>query len=504
VVEHQGTTAGSYPFTLTAVDSSCAENTADLTFNVNISSAGAVIPIPESVESHWKMDECEWEGTTGEVADSQGSTNGTAKNGAKTVGFGKICRSGLFDGSNDFVDMGDALNNVFGTTSASFTVVAWINPHALSAQKSNHNISNIFMAKASDRFNDNFELGVSTTGKLQLYLDTARQNKSADIGAASAIKVGKWSFVAVSYDNGTVSATINDAKTVNSTTWSNGGNLDNAVGSAFTIGSTQNRDTYFNGRLDEVMVFSEALSDSEISELQAISRSSCLDTCYTDPIAQYNMDASAWSGTGTVDDVTDASGNGYNGTSFYGATTTADGKLCRGGAFTTGSDPVNNDRVQLPYQVANGLENFTFAVWVKSGNTGQQGVISGAASTAQNNEFLLFFNSSTNIRTYLKNATKSYTGTAADNSWHHLAWMRDGTTEILALDGVALGVNTVTGNPINIAANGLWLGSEQDSVGGGWASNQEFVGTMDEVTFYDRTLSESELEAIIDATRSCN
>ncbi len=504
VIEHQGTIAGSYNFTLTAVDASCPDNTADITFNVNVTSAGALVPIPESVVSQWKMDECEWDGTTGEVEDAQGSTDGTAKNGANTVGFGKICRGGLFDGQNDFVDMGDAFNDVFGTSSSSFTVVAWINPHALSSKKSNHNIRNIFMAKASDKNNDNFELGVNTNGKLQLYIDTKNRNKSADLGAAGSIEVGKWTFIAVSYDSGTVTATINDTKTVNSSTWSNGGNLDDATGSLFTLGSTQNRDTYFNGRLDEVFVFSEALSDSDINELRDLSRSTCLGTCYIDPVAQYNMDESAWSGTGTVADVTDSSGNGYNGTSFFGANTTADGKLCRGGAFTDSGVAVNNDRVGLPNQVADGLEDFTFAVWVKSAKTGQQGVVSGAASNSQNNEFLLFFNNSSEIRTYLKNKNKSYSGTVADNSFHHVAWMRDGTTESLTLDGETLGTNTVNGSAISIAVNGLWLGSEQDTVGGGWASSQEFVGTMDEVQFYDRALSESEIKAIIEATRSCN
>jgi hypothetical protein len=121
---------------------------------------------------------------------------------------------------------------------------------------------------------------------------------------------------------------------------------------------------------------------------------------------------------------------------------------------------------------------------------------------------LFIFNSS-QVRTYLKQggSFKGYQAAVTDNAWHHLTWMRDGSIEVLALDGVSLGVNTVTGDPIDIApggGDGLWLGSEQDSVGGGWQSNQEFEGTMDEVIFYDRALSESEIADIIEAERSCN
>jgi len=38
--------------------------------------------------------------------------------------------------------------------------------------------------------------------------------------------------------------------------------LDNAVGSPVTIGATLHIDTYFDGYIDEVKIFSESLSDS--------------------------------------------------------------------------------------------------------------------------------------------------------------------------------------------------------------------------------------------------
>ncbi len=82
--------------------------------------------------------------------------------------------------------------------------------------------------------------------------------------------------------------------------------------------------------------------------------------------------------------------------------------------------------------------------------------------------------------------------------------MREGNREEVYFDGTLLGTNSVAGTVLSIGSNGLWLGSEQDSVGGGWDSNQEYVGTMDEVYLYGRALSESEIEAIWNTTRNCN
>ena len=116
------------------------------------------------------MDECSWNGTAGEVIDSGTSAlDGTAQNGADTIDIGKICRAGSFDGTNDYLDMGDILNNVFGSGSNEFTVAAWIFPKALTASQTNHNTRNCFLAKASDSINDNLEIGVNTNGTLHLY-----------------------------------------------------------------------------------------------------------------------------------------------------------------------------------------------------------------------------------------------------------------------------------------------------------------------------------------------
>ena len=505
VLKKSGSTAiGTYGLTLTATDAACPSNTATLILTVDVPISGGGAPFTAKQEAAWPLDECVWDGTADEVIDISGSgLNGTARNGADTVASGKICRAGSFDGVDDYLDMGDILNDILGSGSSTFTVAAWINPRSLSAAQTNHFTRNCFIAKASDSFNDNLEIGVNPNGTLHVYIDTAGRNRYADFGNNGDIEVDKWNFVAVSYDDGTVTVRINDATYTDSSTWSGGGNLDGASGSPFTIGASRHIDNHFDGKIDEVYVFFDTLTAEELDQLVDATRLACTGSCYTDVVAEYRMDEGSWSGSGTVADVADSSGNAYHGTSFFGADTTDAGKICRGGEFTDSGNNNDNDRVRIPNQVADGLQDFTVAVWVNTTKNGQQAVLSGA-NNSQNNEFLLFFSNGSTLRTFLKGSSNSYSAALANGTWHHIVWMREGNRETVYLDGTSLGTKSVTGSTLAIATNGLWLGSEQDAVGGGWAASQEFVGTMDEVNFYERGLSENEIEALRSATRNCN
>jgi prepilin-type N-terminal cleavage/methylation domain-containing protein len=296
------TTAGTYTFTLTGIDVDCPGNTANLIFTVTVTEDGSGRPYTEGMEAEWRMDECSWDGTFGEIQDFSGnSLDGTAKNGANTVDSGQICRAGYFDGMDDYLDMGDILDNVFGTSSSSFSVAAWIRPFSLSSSQTNHKTQNCFVAKASDLYNDNFEMGVNTNGTIHVYIDTSGKDKYADFGVAGSINLGSWNFVVLMYDNGSVSVTINGSRYEDTKTWIGGGNIDSATGSIFSIGSSQHNDNYFFGMIDEVMVFSKALTDEEITSLSSLTHT-CSETCSTGTAAIYYMDESVWD-LGPLDEV---------------------------------------------------------------------------------------------------------------------------------------------------------------------------------------------------------
>jgi hypothetical protein len=72
---------------------------------------------------NYKMDECKWDGTSGEVKDSSGSGhNGTGRNGINTD-YGHLCLAGEFDGENDYIDTG---YDFHWSRDDNFTIMAWV------------------------------------------------------------------------------------------------------------------------------------------------------------------------------------------------------------------------------------------------------------------------------------------------------------------------------------------------------------------------------------------
>ena len=482
---------GPYTFTLSASDMDCsASNTAQLLLSVTIPSSGTGAGAPYSADliAEWRMDECSWDGTTGEVLDTGANgLNGTALNGASTSSLGYNCRAAAITASNHSVEIPDS--GLLDFTGGDWTIAFWY----LMLENSSGSWDQIFVKGNGSTRNYAMWLRPSV-GRIHFRVDPSNQG----LDSTAALSPGTWYFITGIYTAGTLQLYIN-------------GVLDNSAAVTMSAASANSDPLYIgdspnygtiDANIDEFMLFNKALTDSEIADVQALTRSTCSGSCYTNAVAVYRMDEASWNGT--VGEVQDASGNGYHGTGFYGADTTAQGKVCRGGTFTDSGDNVVNDRVALPAAIANGLQDFSAAVWINTSKTGQQGIISGA-NTAQNNEFLLFLPNGSTINTYLKGPSNSYSaGTVANGAWHHITWIREGSREFVFLDGALLGSNAVAGTAVVIPPNGLWLGAEQDSVGGGWASNQEFVGTMDEVQFFDRALSAGEIDALVTEDRTCN
>lgn len=159
------------------------------------------------------------------------------------------------DGSGDYVTLGDALNDVFGSSSNTFKVEVSLNPTTLATGVTNHGVSNVFFAKASDAYNDNLEIGVSSTGNLLLYIDTDNVDPSAvSFGPDGAIATGQYSDISVEYSSGEVTVVINGT-TYTDSTWSAATYLDNSTGSLATIGASTHEDQYFTGGIKTVKIY---------------------------------------------------------------------------------------------------------------------------------------------------------------------------------------------------------------------------------------------------------
>jgi len=193
-----------------------------------------------------------------------------------------------------------------------------------------------------------------------------------------------------------------------------------------------------------------------------------------------------WPGDGDATDIVDNN----HGTLQNGATFAA-GKV--GPAFSFSG---NDDWVRLGPAAMNGLTNFTVEYWMRSSDKTKSGTAIHATSSG-NNEFIAFNYQSLGI--YVKDTSWGSGVSLTDGAWHHVAVTRNGATGVVSLyvDAAFRGSAGLASGPLAVSC--LVLGQEQDAVCGGFDPSQAFLGALDEVGIYNRTLSASEVQVIYGA-----
>ncbi|MDP2651906.1 MAG: DUF2341 domain-containing protein, partial [bacterium] len=113
---------------------------------------------------HWKMDEASWSGTAGEVIDSSGNGNNGVRSGDATTATGKFGNGGTFDGTGDYLNMGNAAS--IGANIQNVTMAYWVK------QPSAANYQGIVATAASDGKNG-YRSGISNTGLTEVLIGDA-------------------------------------------------------------------------------------------------------------------------------------------------------------------------------------------------------------------------------------------------------------------------------------------------------------------------------------------
>jgi prepilin-type N-terminal cleavage/methylation domain-containing protein len=464
---------GTYTFTLTATDASCPSNTAKITLSVSILSDAGGAPYTANLSAEWHMDECSWNGTDGEVVDTGGNgINGTAKNGANTIGSGKACRSAFFSASNQGIEIPD--NSLLELTGGNWTVAFWYKM----MEDSSGGWDQIFVKGNGSRRNYAMWLRPGS-GNIHFRVDPGNQGIDS---SNTALVTGVWYFITGVYDTGTLKLYINGAldKSVSGITMNtSSGNSD-----PLYLGKSASYNT-IKSKIDEFMIFSKALTLTEITELYTMTHT-CSGTCYTEPLAVYYMDENSWS-VGTAGEVKDSSGNSYNGTPYGNAAIdTADSHIGYSGEFSANNGYI--DISGLPVSTSSG-DQTTVTFWMKwLGGNSQMPIGWTSYDLWFNNDHFGFNTAQGDIY--------GLTGAAAklSNNWHHIAavFTNSGTIQnCLFIDGVEQSLSTVQGSShadrtvgSNFRISG-WLNS----------SGYRFNGLIDELRIYNRGLSASEVTA---------
>lgn len=170
-----------------------------------------------------------------------------------------------FDGQHDYIDFGrNDPDPVLSEGISGFTVSGWINPHHLTKEATTYGTRNVFFARSSDRYSDNFEVGVSPTGNLDIYIDEKFSKFIKTLGNGE-LTTGEWHFFAVVFNQGDITVYLDHNQYIEYFT----GSTLNKATSPITLGGTLHNNIYFSGQLAHISVWNYAFNQEQIQNLRS-------------------------------------------------------------------------------------------------------------------------------------------------------------------------------------------------------------------------------------------
>lgn len=435
---------------------------------------------------YWSMDE----GTGSTVYDKTTRGNNGTISGAtwKPKSECKVGSCLYFDGIDDSVSFGNISNTA--TVAGNLTISFWMKPT---------NIAKGIQNPLGKAYGGEFDFTLETNGSLSGYHGSAGTNAYpyTQINTTASIQNNQWTHVVYTRDVTTrtlkyyINGRLDKTQTYSSTFDPQPSTRSFKFGYEYA--------GYYQGYLDEVIIFPVVKSEQEIKALYAAGNAgtTAIKGASTS-IGSYNksslnqglvgywkMDETTWSGT--AGEVIDSSGNENNGTAVSGAEASPSAKFGRSGYFA-GID--ENVAINNSPSISNFSNGVTVSLWFKT----------NSVSTAQSQfgynggGFLNFWMnsgvSSTNLR-WETNAGQAITSTTAiyPNTWYHAVGVYDTKTGIASL--------YINGR-IDVSANLTFNTSKSGIVTiGSYSTSQYFFnGNIDEVRIYNRALSPAEAQEL--------
>ena len=448
-------------------------------------SAGCVPP-PSGLVSWWPGE--------GNANDITGTNNGVLE-GSMAFVPGEVGQALSFDGTNADVRVpaSPSLNVGAG---GGLTIEAWIKPAEVTQQHplvewNNGNFGAHFWIAVPPTF------GGGGPGSLSVNLvDTAGASHLLAT-PADLIDTNGWHHVAATYDK-TKGITV---------LYVDGAAIIQKTNGVFTPQTAANlylgfrpyggaAGTRYAGQMDEVSIYSRALSGGEIAAIySAGSAGKCKsDQCVPPPTGLVSW----WQGEGNAYDLM-----GTNNGVLEGSVGFATGKVGLAFAFNGTNADV---RVPASASLNVGLaEGFTIETWINptditqqhpiaEWNNGSFGVHFWIASAAGPGPGSLFIDVKDTGQTDHYFSTP--TGRLVSNAWQHVAvtYVRSTGNTAIYINGVGQAQQTL-GAFTPQTSGDLYFGLRPY----GGAAGTRFAGLMDEISLYRRALSAEEIQAIYDA-----
>ncbi len=412
-------------------------------------------------------------GTLTNIASPATATSGWAD--------GKVARALAFDGTDDFVT---GSMSGFNTGTSARTIAGWIKMTDTSSVK----VPFVYGSCGSGNDGKAFGVYLSSSEVLNFW-----GCGTADFSTGVTVSTDVWHHIAVTYDGTNVKVYVDGAQAGATTARTLG--VGSAAWVAGSDGSVDTADYPFAGSIDEVRVYTRALSQSEVASLYT-GKSTILAASKNTHLTSGLIGLWSLDGQDMLNGIAlDRSGNGRNATLYNIATSSfyVPGPVNQALSFD-GSD----DYAQTSATTWGISNTLSFSAWVKT--TANTVAIAALGRSTVTDEAMLYIHNN-GAAIILSNGTFLYNGiygntVVNDGQWHHIVGTVNGSNACasmkLYVDGVREGTeNCLSSSGTNISdstARSFFLGWRA------WGSgaSEIYSGKLDDVRLYNRVLSAAE------------
>jgi hypothetical protein len=461
-----------------------------LAFGANAQAWWFAVPQDEGTLpiSLWRLDETS--GTN--VADAIGSNDGT-NNGA-TINQPSVSKAYNFDGTNDRIVVQDAASLSFADA---MSVSAWVNINGSITGAEYILIKADDLGSATDKLE--YRITVNSINQLNFSLsDDGLWNNAVSIGTTTAMTPGTWHHVVCVY-NGTSMIMYQDNVQIGIGTDFTG-NIYNGTADMYMGARWDDSESiynfFFDGEIDQLSIFDEAITTDDIAELYKDGAGVYYDTwttsLQTKGISVWEFDET--SGTTVLDQISENDGI------LNGATINVPGvvsDLLKSYLFDGIND--NIDLGDLTH-----TDDISISCWVK--NTSNDGYIIGHYDYGSDDRsWVLFINSSNKFQVSLStngilsaSTGKIYTtaSTYTNDVWYHVVFTFSDNILKIYIDGAEDTPYTKTFDATFSTIHPSSANTTIGSVLNNGSPSLYYDGTIDQVRFYNVAITSEDVTAL--------
>ena len=377
---------------------------------------------------------------------------------------GKFGKAASFDGSNDYIDLGDTI------ATSTRAISMWVN---------------------ADDFSERWPFqqgdGQGTENYIRFYNTDDIQVRWGNITQTfSGYSANTWYHIVAQKDeNNNANVWINGVEMGSSGSPSSITVNKTQIGRRYNNGAYQ---YYFKGEIDQVRIFDTALTSGEVNSLYNETATSAALGTIDSPstVAYYKMA-----------DATDETGS-YNGTPTN-VDFNVQGKYGFAGKFNGSSS-----KIDLGNNPSNNSSTFSVSLWFKTnGHSGTATIINNGGANSGEKGYALRILSSGYLRFGTNELSSAFTSDIsvdyADNNWHHVAISYNKGTYDIYVDDV-LKANGTNGTFVSTATRPTWIGQFSYT-----PSNIEFFnGQIDQVRLFNKAISAAEVTTLYNEVQCAN